>query len=255
MENQKLTVTECGQTSLTENKEKSLKSWIVRASRLKKVSEADETEILAMIAFLMIMVGFKEKPSKAEAIVLVDYIKSRLSRFSIEEFKVAYTLFVEGKLDIDREHYNAFSTIYLGRVMDSYGRYRFQHLKDAELEVQADQDEKPQVNIENLIISQFERFLAHKEIHDYGSIQYRYLSQIGLIDLTRDQKMEIMLQAKQIHELQNTSLVGCVITSKNDDIAIVAMAQLLALRNYFETLKKSKQHIAVIFKNIHDENS
>lgn len=253
MENQNLPATKCGQNSLTENKGKSLSNWIVSASKMKKVSGCTETEIRKMIAYVMIMVGFKDKPEEAEALVLIDFIQSRLSRFSIEEFKVAYTLFVEGKLDIDREHYNSFSTIYLGRVMESYSRYRFSHLKNHEKAIEEEQDEPKALtndDIENLIIESFERFLTKKDIYDFGAVQYRYLERLGLIDLTREQEMEIMVQAKQAHMLMNMSAAGRIINSENSEAVIVDIARMISLRNYFNQLKKHGQHIAVILNDI-----
>lgn len=253
MENKKLPATSCGKTSLTVNKEKSLSSWIVSASKKPAISKCSDSDIRKMIAYVMILVGFKEKPQEAETFVIMDFIKSRLGRFSIEEFKVAYTLFVEGKLDIQQEHYNSFSSIYLSRVMDSYSRYRFNHLKDHRLAIEEEQEKvKPYgpIEIENLIIKQFDRFLSGKEIYDFGGVQYRYLVGMDLIKLTKEQKADIMLQAKEIFKLQNLSLAGKILSPAYSEEAVIAIARLISLKSYFQMLKRNKDHIALVFNRI-----
>jgi len=248
MENQEKAVTKTGQSLSTVNKEKSLSTWIVSASKMPKVSDCKDAEIRKMIAYLMILVGFKETPSDAETMVLVDFINSRLSKFSIEEFKVAFTLFIEGKLDITREHYNSFSSIYLGRVMESYGRYRFNYLKthqDAIVESEETTSYGP-ADIEKLIIQQFDRFVARKTVFDFGSVQYRYLDGLNLIKFTGDEKREFMKQAEKIYISQNTSFAGRVLESGNKESAVIDIARLIALRQFYGSLKENNIHISTL---------
>jgi hypothetical protein len=248
MENQEKAVMKTGQGLSTVNKEKSLSTWIVSASKMLKVSDCEEAEIRKMIAYLMILVGFKESPSNAETMVLVDFINARLSKFTIEEFKVAFTLFIEGRLDIDREHYNSFSSIYLGRVMESYGRYRFNYLKTHQNEVESIEETTSYgpADIEKLIVEQFNRFIEKKTVFDFGSVQYRYLDGLGLIPFTKEQKKEFMRQAEKIYISQNTSLAGRVLSNDNKESAVIDIARLIALREYYGTLRQQNIHISTI---------
>jgi hypothetical protein len=53
-------------------------------------------------------------------IVIEDFIRTSYPLFTIEEFRLAFKMAVQGKLDCSTEHYEKFSPKFIGQVMTSY---------------------------------------------------------------------------------------------------------------------------------------
>lgn len=64
--------------------------------------------------------GFTKYPDKDEMTVIEDFIRTSYPLYTIEEFRIAFKMAVQGKLDCSTEHYEKFSPKFIGQVIAAY---------------------------------------------------------------------------------------------------------------------------------------
>ena len=72
------------------------------------------------LAYIFTLLGFKNYPAKEEMIVIEDFIRSSYPLYTIQEFRIAFKMAVQGKIDCSTEHYEKFSPKFIGQVMVAY---------------------------------------------------------------------------------------------------------------------------------------
>jgi hypothetical protein len=72
------------------------------------------------LAYIFTLLGFTKYPDTQEMIVIEDFIRTSYPLFTIEEFRLAFKMAVQGKLDCSTEHYEKFSPKFIGQVMSAY---------------------------------------------------------------------------------------------------------------------------------------
>jgi len=72
------------------------------------------------LAYIFTLIGLTKYPEKEEMIVIEDFIRTSYPLYTIEEFRIAFKMAVQGKLDCSTEHYEKFSPKFIGQVMAAY---------------------------------------------------------------------------------------------------------------------------------------
>lgn len=86
-------------------------------SKLNLVSPVTLRENLA---YIFTLIGLTKYPDKEEMMVIEDFIRTSYPLYTIEEFRIAFKMAVQGKLDCSTEHYEKFSPKFIGQVMAAY---------------------------------------------------------------------------------------------------------------------------------------
>lgn len=72
------------------------------------------------LAYIFTLLGFKNYPAKEEMLIIEDFIRTSYPLYTIQEFRIAFKMAVQGKLDCSTEHYEKFSPKFIGQVMVAY---------------------------------------------------------------------------------------------------------------------------------------
>ncbi len=77
---------------------------------MMKVDKSTNTEISMMLAFVFVLLGIRSEniPDENEQTILINHIKTNMSRWSLLDMRTAFELLVTGKLDFDRDHLKRF---------------------------------------------------------------------------------------------------------------------------------------------------
>jgi regulator of sigma D len=183
---------------------------IVLGSLEKKIKDF-ENEDFKMLHKLLLkwgkFIGLKEAPDDEQMFMLVVFVKENFTQLSLGEITNAFNLAIAGTLNINVEHYNSFSPIYISKIFNAY----LEHKKDVmykmhKLEEEAAQKEKnkplseeelEEKNKENAIMV-FTNYQSEKTIPDYGYVIYDYLIGKKLISFNKEEKTEILAEAKRM---------------------------------------------------------
>jgi hypothetical protein len=93
---------------------------IAEAFKGNKLNLVSPVTLRENIAYIFTLLGFTKYPDKEEMIVIEDFIRTSYPLYTIEEFRIAFKMAVQGKLDCSTEHYEKFSPKFIGQVMLAY---------------------------------------------------------------------------------------------------------------------------------------
>jgi hypothetical protein len=152
-----------------------------------------------------VLTGVKPLPTDDEIRMLVEYIAEHFYRFSLMEIDNAFSLATAGKLDIEADHYQSFSVIYISKIINAYKRYNGKYIIDYRNEIAAlerkaaepNEEEKIKMLIEN-ILEGFDNFKEEPKYNHFGYIAYDFLSKLGVIDIDNESKASILEQARKM---------------------------------------------------------
>ena len=186
-------------------------------TKIKDIKFPEEQNgVISLLAYLYGILGIKgEKlPTSQETYLIIDFMRSQLGSYSIDDFKIAFQLAIAGKLGIDANAYQNFSCEYLGKIMAAYQKHRLPILAD----YRRIENESEKIMTENKNLQ-----MAKKISYDFllecivkpwkyylktgtltfgvhpNHILYKTLSdELGLIKLTNEEKFEIWNRAKEL---------------------------------------------------------
>jgi hypothetical protein len=72
------------------------------------------------LAYIFTLLGFKNYPDKEEMLIIEDFIRTSYPLYTIQEFRIAFKMAVQGKLDCITDHYEKFSPKFIGQIMSAY---------------------------------------------------------------------------------------------------------------------------------------
>jgi len=152
-----------------------------------------------------VLTGVKPLPVDDEIRMLVEYIAEHFYRFSLMEIDNAFSLATAGKLDIEADHYQSFSVIYISKIINAYKRFNGKYIIDYRNEIAAlerkaaepNEEEKIKMLVEN-ILEGFDNFKEEPKYNHFGYIAYDFLSKLGVIDIDKETKAIILEQARKM---------------------------------------------------------
>jgi len=197
------------QTLLIIQKLNSQEQKIVLGSLEKKIEEFTNEDFKSLHKLLLKwgkFIGLKEAPDDEQMFMLVVFVKDNFTKMSLAEITNAFNLAIAGVLNINVEHYNSFSPIYISKIFNAYLEhkkevmYKMHKLEEEEAQKEKEkpltEEELEQKNKENAIMV-FKQYQAEKTVPDYGYVIYDYLIGKKLINFNKEEKTEILAEAKR----------------------------------------------------------
>lgn len=205
--------------------------------------------------------GIKEMPQAEEIKMMVFFIKQQFGELTLSELTNAFNLAIGRKLDIDPNHYQNFSALYVGGILNAYKEYKKTHIKvyrdkeDKALEEEATRkarpsDEELQEMRLKALLNIWDNYKSGEEpeVEWQVTAYYDILNDAGLINLSNEEKKDIAKRAKSIcsEEIrksnQNEFRIKRILkeiaehSPKNPSQKVVNRCKLLATQNYFDIL-------------------
>ena len=205
--------------------------------------------------------GIKEMPQAEEIKMMVFFIKQQFGELTLSELTNAFNLAIGRKLDIDPNHYQNFSALYVGGILNAYKEYKKAHIKvyrdkeDKALEEEASRNSRPsdeelQELRLNALLAIWDNYKTGEEpeVEWQVTAYYDILTDAGLIELSNEEKKEIAQRAKSIcaeevrKSNQNEFRIKRILkeiaehSPKNPSQKVVNRCKLLATQNYFDIL-------------------
>ena len=152
-----------------------------------------------------VLTGVKPLPTDDEIRLFVEYIAEHFYRLSLSEIDNAFNLATAGKLDIEADHYQSFSVIYISKIINAYIRYNGKYIieyrnKLADIEKERNKptpEQQMQMMIES-ILEGFDKFKDEPQYNHFGYISYDFLKNIGALNLDNDVKSVLLKQAREL---------------------------------------------------------
>jgi hypothetical protein len=242
--------------------------------KIKDFKDADYNSLHTLLLKWGKFIGLKEVPHTEEMFMLVVFVKENFTKISLMEITNAFNMACAGKLNINVEHYNQFSPIYISKIFNAYGEYKanvIHKLMKAQGDLEESDRNKPlsgndleEVSKKNAL-SVFAQYRMQKKIPDYGHIIYDYFVKKDLIDFTTAQKREILSRAKEnslsdgkkhlrgqrssdVREKINESLDKIANHDNEKSDLVLKYCKNIGLAMYFEEILNNKEKLAEVIK-------
>ena len=153
-----------------------------------------------------VLCGVKPLPNDDEMFLFVEYVAHHFYRFSLGEVDNAFNLATAGKLDVDPDHYQSFSVIYISKILGAYNDYKGKYILEYKKKLELSEKKEPTreerfVMMLDTILDSFENYKKNPSFNEFGYISYDFLSKLDIIHLDNETKAEIReISRKEIVE-------------------------------------------------------
>ena len=194
------------------------------------------------LAYIFTLLGFKNYPDKEEMTIIEDFIRTSYPLYTIQEFRIAFKMAVQGKIDCSTEHYEKFSPKFIGQVMVAYTKKANEVRKMLKPIVK--EIESPKLTNEEIILFTQTEWLNSPKI-DYNRVfnadkVFNILLKEGKLKIAPEEILDIVKVVKEDNFKKLGKLFGKEHTRYREMISnedyIDSQCKKLALARYFESL-------------------
>jgi len=93
---------------------------ILEAFKGDKLNLVSPVTLKQTLAYIFTLIGLTKYPDENEFAIIEDYIRTSYPKFTLQEFRIAFKMATQGKLDCHVDHYEKFSPKFISQVMNAY---------------------------------------------------------------------------------------------------------------------------------------
>jgi hypothetical protein len=245
----------------------------------------EDEPIRQAFRYIFTLIGLKAEniPSDIQKAVLINFVKTELGSFTPDELCLAFRLAVSKKIDVEVNHYQNFSAMYLAEIMESYRLQKNAALSEYKRNLKMiESSEENQISkehklflfwqfVDTVILELWSNYLKTNTLdlkHYRVASIYKVLeSDFCFINLTKDEKIEIKKRAEQsakvqlmnqpIETLENVREIKAIKNAIESGLQHIGLENLilnkcyeLAIRDYFSKVKTSGQDLKILIDEI-----
>ena len=223
-----------------------LKSGLIADNEIAEAFKGDKLNLVSPVtlrenlAYIFTLLGFTKYPDKDEMVVIEDFIRTSYPLFTVQEFRIAFKMAVQGKLDCSTEHYEKFSPKFIGQVMSAYTKKAIDVRKM--IKPILSPNEPPKLTDEDIVSFTQKEWLQSPK-NDFNKVfnadkVFAILLRQGKLKFEPSEMLQIVKMVREDNLLKLNKLYGQDAKEfskriKNDDF-IDTQCKKLALVKYFE---------------------
>ena len=194
------------------------------------------------LAYIFTLLGFTKYPDTQEMVVIEDFIRTSYTLFTVEEFRLAFKMAVQGKLDCSTEHYEKFSPKFIGQVMSAYTKKALEVRKMIKPII--NEIEPPKLTDDDIVLFTQKEWLQSAK-NDFIRVfnankVFDILLKKGKLKFEPDEMLQIIRMVRKDNLIKMNKLVGLdakeFSKKLKDNNFIDTQCKKLALVKYFEGL-------------------
>lgn len=167
---------------------------------IKDINTNDELKpLISIVGKWRFYIGIKDELTQDEILMNINFIRENFNDLNIEDINQAINLSLNGKLEVDVEHYNSFTPMYISRILLAYRKYRGEVIVSIRNQISKIENEKPKIYSEEdklrLAKDNLNLLFNSKDddkFYDYGSVCYDFIKKNKLIVFTKSLVDEAM---------------------------------------------------------------
>lgn len=172
----------------------------VNGKRIKDFNENEELEpLIDLLGTWRFYAGVREELTQDEIHMNLTFVRENFSELNLVDIKEAIDLSLKGKLQVDVEHYQSFTPIYISRILTAYKKYRGSVIVKIRKELETIENNKPKQFSDNeklkLAKDNLQVLYESKDsdsFYDYGSVAYNFIKKNKLVRFTKELVDEAM---------------------------------------------------------------
>ena len=189
---------------------------------LKKIrdfkSNDDLKPLIDLVGKWRYYIGIKEELSQEELFMNLNFIRENFSELNLVDINQAIDLSIKGDLDVEVEHYQSFTPLYISRILKSYKEYRNKVIfairekvnKIESIPKELTLNEK--VDITKTSLKSMYSNREDKRFYDYGGVTYDFIKRNNLLVFSKALVEEAMNFGKKnsIKEIRKSTYADVI---------------------------------------------
>jgi hypothetical protein len=189
---------------------------------LKKIrdfkSNDDLKPLIDLVGKWRYYIGIKEELSQEELFMNLNFIRENFSELNIVDINQAIDLSIKGDLDVDVEHYQSFTPLYISRILKSYKEYRNKVIFAIREKVNKIESKPKELTLNEKVdiaktslISMYNN-RDDKRFYDYGGVTYDFIKRNNLLVFSKTLVDEAMEYGKKnsIKEIRKSTYADVI---------------------------------------------
>lgn len=201
-------------------------------------------------------IGIKEELSQEELFMNVTFIRENFNELNLVDIDQAINLSLKGDLNVDVEHYQSFTPLYISKILKAYKEYRGRIICEIRDRIEKLESVPKEATIEERIeltkssLQSMFNSRADDRFYDYGGVTYDFIKRNELMLFSKELVKEAMLFGKKEQQKK-------VRNSAYKDVLLGGNKNLISERERKEAMIRSYARTFVVKKwlNTFDENS
>jgi hypothetical protein len=215
---------------------------IAEAFKGNKLNLVSPVTLKENLAYIFTLLGFTKYPDTQEMVVIEDFIRTSYPLFTVEEFRLAFKMAVQGKLDCSTEHYEKFSPKFIGQVMSAYTKKALEVRKMIKPII--NEIEPPKLSDDDIVSFTQKEWLESPK-NDFNRVfnankVFAILLKQGKLKFEEHEMLQIIRMVREDNLMKMNKLIGLdakeFSKKLKDDDFIDTQCKKLALVKYFEGL-------------------
>ena len=172
--------------------------------RIRDFNTNDELKpLIDLVGKWRYYIGIREELSQEELFMNITFIRENFNELNLVDIDQAINLSLKGDLNIDVEHYQNFTPLYISKILKAYKEYRGKVLSDIRQSINKIENESIKITIEEKVNITKSSLLAmynsreDKRFHDYGGVTYDFIKRNKLMVFTKSLVAEAMDYGKK----------------------------------------------------------
>jgi hypothetical protein len=215
---------------------------IAEAFKGNKLNLVSPITLKENLAYIFTLLGFTKYPDTQEMVVIEDFIRTSYPLFTVEEFRLAFKMAVQGKLECSTEHYEKFSPKFIGQVMSAYTKKALEVRKMIKPII--NEIEPPKLSDDDIVSFTQKEWLESPK-NDFNKVfnankVFAILLKQGKLKFQEHEMLQIIRMVREDNLMKMNKLIGLdakeFSKKLKDDDFIDTQCKKLALVKYFEGL-------------------
>ena len=215
---------------------------IAEAFKGNKLNLVSPITLKENLAYIFTLLGFTKYPDTQEMVVIEDFIRTSYPLFTVEEFRLAFKMAVQGKLECSTEHYEKFSPKFIGQVMSAYTKKALEVRKMIKPII--NEIEPPKLSDDDIVSFTQKEWLESPK-NDFNKVfnankVFAILLKQGKLKFEEHEMLQIIRMVREDNLMKMNKLIGLdakeFSKKLKDDDFIDTQCKKLALVKYFEGL-------------------
>jgi hypothetical protein len=189
---------------------------------LKKIrdfkSNDDLKPLIDLVGKWRYYIGIKEELSQEELFMNLNFIRENFSELNLVDINQAIDLSIKGDLDVEVEHYQSFTPLYISRILKSYKEYRNKvifAIREKVNKIESVPKEltlNEKVDITKTSLKSMYSNREDKRFYDYGGVTYDFIKRNNLLVFSKSLVEEAMNFGKKnsIKEIRKSTYADVI---------------------------------------------
>ena len=229
----------------------------IKAERIKDFKNNNQLKpLIDLVGKWRYYIGIREDLSQEEMFMNINFIRENFNELNLIDINQAINLSLKGDLNVDVEHYQNFTPLYISKILKAYKEYKGKIIFEIRDKLRLIQNKpkepsaEEKLKITKMSLSTMYDQKDEKTFYDYGGVTWDFIKRNNLIVMSKELVKEAMEYGKKenLNFSRNSAYKDAVLGTSNNlksarekkEFMVRACARNYVVRNWLKSFTEKK---------------